>query len=242
MTDYIPPSEPNEFGLPIGLPVSDWKAAKTPQRDVLAGRFCRVEGLSADLHADDLFDGLALDGEGRNWAYLIARKPRDLESFRAWIAEIAAQKDPLFYAIIDLATGKAVGMASYMRINPPHGVIEVGSILYTPLLQRKPAATEAMYLMMRHVFEDLGYRRYEWKCNALNGPSRRAAERLGFTYEGTFRQNMVVHDRNRDTAWFSLLDAEWPDCKAALEAWLSPENFDEQGQQRQSLESLRNQA
>ena len=155
------------------------------------------------------------------------------------MAEASTKADPLLFALVDPATGKAVGHATYMRIEPAQRVIEVGNILYTRALQRTPAATEAMYLMARHAFEDLGYRRYEWKCNAFNAPSRAAAKRLGFTYEGLFRQHMIVKGRNRDTAWFSLLDSEWPHAKAAFEAWLSPDNFDAEGRQKARLEDLR---
>lgn len=164
----------------------------------------------------------------------------DEADFRDWLITRAASLDPLFYAIVDRASGRALGMASYLRITPEHGVIEVGYIWYSPELQRTAAATETMYLMARHVFEDLGYRRYEWKCNELNEPSRRAALRLGFTYEGVFRQHMVVKDHNRNTAWYSMLDSEWPAAKAAFEAWLRPENFDAQGRQLHGLADLRN--
>src|SRR5262245_30220492 len=157
-------------------------------------------------------------------------------SFDRHLAQKAESDDPLFFAIGDNTTARALGYASFMRIDPSHGVIEVGSILFTPALQRTAAATEAMYLMARHVFEDLGYRRYEWKCNAKNEPSRRAAVRLGFTFEGIFRQHMVVKGHNRDTAWYSMLDSEWPARKTAFERWLDPSNFDAQGQQRRALE------
>ena len=152
--------------------------------------------------------------------------------------ERARSEDPLFFAMLEKSSGDAVGYAAFMRIEPAHRVIEVGSILFTPRLQRTVGATEAMYLMARYVFEDLGYRRYEWKCNALNAPSRRAALRLGFTFEGIFRQHMIVKGRNRDTAWFSMLDSEWPKRKAAFERWLDPANFDANGRQRVSLSAL----
>ncbi len=149
--------------------------------------------------------------------------------------------DPIFFAIVDNATNLPVGQASYLRIEPAHRSIEVGHIIFTPALQRSPGATEAMYLMARHVFNDLGYRRYEWKCNALNQPSRRAALRLGFTFEGIFRQHMIVKGRNRDTAWFSMLDSEWPQLQSNLEQWLAPSNFDAAGRQRLSLSHLNGQ-
>jgi RimJ/RimL family protein N-acetyltransferase len=147
-------------------------------------------------------------------------------------------ENAVLFALVPADTGRAAGWASYMRIKPAHGVIEVGNVLFSPALQRTRASTEAMYLMARHVFEDLGYRRYEWKCNAKNEPSRRAALRLGFTFEGIFRQHMVTKDRNRDTAWFSMLDHEWPARKRAFEAWLDPANFDDQGKQRKSLTEI----
>ncbi len=159
-------------------------------------------------------------------------------AFDLHLQKAAVSEDPMFFAILDRASGAAVGYAAYMRIEPVHRVIEVGSILYTPQLQRTPLATEAMYLMARHVFEDLGYRRYEWKCNALNAPSRRAALRFGFTFEGIFRQHMIVKGRNRDTAWFSMLDSEWPARKANFERWLDPSNFGPDGRQKVSLSML----
>lgn len=162
----------------------------------------------------------------------------DFSTFDSQLRARAASEDPLFFAILDAQDGRAKGRASYMRIEPAHHCIEVGHIIYSPQLQRTPAATEAMYLMARYVFENLGYRRYEWKCDALNQPSRRAALRYGFQFEGTFRQHMIVKGRNRDTAWFAMLDREWPGRKRNFELWLSPENFDEAGRQRVSLSSL----
>jgi RimJ/RimL family protein N-acetyltransferase len=170
--------------------------------------------------------------------YLFEGPFPDRAAFDVHLQRMAASEDPMFFAILDRASGRAVGYASYMRIEPTHRVIEVGSILYTPVLQHTAGATEAMYLMARHVFEDLGYRRYEWKCNALNAPSRRAALRFGFTFEGIFRQHMVVKGRNRDTAWFSMLDSEWPARKASFERWLDPANFGPDGRQKISLSKL----
>lgn len=182
-------------------------------------------------HADSLWEAVRGPEHDDLWLYLFDGPFRDRASFDDALARKAASEDPLCYAIVDRAAGRAAGYAAYLRIEPAHRVIEVGGILFTPLLQRTRGATESMYLMARHAFEDLGYRRYEWKCDSRNQPSRRAAERLGFTFEGIFRQHMIVKGRNRDTAWFSMLDSEWPARKAAFERWLAPENFDAQGRQ-----------
>ena len=196
---------------------------------------CRLEPLDIDRHAEALFAATAADEGGRNWTYLSYGPFSTFASYRAWMSAHCLGDDPLFHAIVERTTGKAIGVASFMRIDPPAGSIEVGHLGYSPLLQRTPAATEAMYLMARHAFEDLRYRRYEWKCNALNEPSRRAALRLGFRFEGIFRQHMIIKGRNRDTAWYAMLDSEWPDRKAAFEQWLSPENFDAAGRQIRKL-------
>jgi RimJ/RimL family protein N-acetyltransferase len=201
------------------------------------GRFCRLEPLAL-VHAAALHDAHALDREARNWTYLPYGPFASPADYARWVEWAAAQEDPQFFAIAEATSARPVGVASYLRIEPAHGVIEVGHLAFSPLLQRTPAATEAMYLMMRRVFDELGYRRYEWKCDSLNAPSRRAAARLGFTYEGTFRQMHVVKGRNRDTAWFSLLDSEWPALRCAFERWLAPANFAAAGEQRQSLGAL----
>ena len=203
----------------------------------MTGRYCRVEPLDPERHAAQLHEANMRDASGRAWTYLAVGPFDTFTAYRQWIATVCLGDDPLFHAIIDAATRKPVGVASYMRIDCPNGVIEVGHLAYSPLLQRKPAATEAMYLMMKRVFE-LGYRRYEWKCNSLNAPSRAAAQRLGFSYEGVFRQAAVHKGRNRDTAWFSIIDSEWPSLRAAFERWLAPANFDQDGRQRVSLSSL----
>jgi RimJ/RimL family protein N-acetyltransferase len=204
----------------------------------MEGLFVRLEALRP-AHSDALFAANAEDSEGRNWAYLPYGPFAEKEPYRRWVADAASKPDPQFYTIFDRASGRAVGVASLMRMDPANGVIEVGHINYSPLLQRHPGGTEAMYLMMARAFDELGNRRYEWKCHALNQPSRRAAERLGFTFEGIFRQASVVKGRNRDTAWYSVIDSEWPAQKAAFEAWLAPENFDAAGRQRRSLADLR---
>jgi RimJ/RimL family protein N-acetyltransferase len=215
-----------------------WAPRPAPPRTVMEGRFCRLEPLDPARHARDLYAASELDAEGRNWTYLFVGPFAAFESYRAWLDEVAKADDPLFHAIVDRKTGKAVGVATFMRIDPPNGVIEVGNINYSPLLQRTPAATEAMFLMMGRVFDELGYRRYEWKCDTLNAPSRAAALRLGFRYEGLFRQAVVYKGRNRDTAWFSIIDGEWPALKRAYEQWLAPENFDAAGRQRRKLTEL----
>jgi RimJ/RimL family protein N-acetyltransferase len=222
--------------LPIGSPVPGWTTRPRPPRAVLEGRFCRLEPLSPDRHADALFDANALDREGRMWTYLFSEPYRDRTGYRAYLAHCALSEDPLFFAIVDSRLHHATGLSSYLRIEPAHGVIEVGHLAFSPLLQRTSAATEAMYLMMRQVFE-LGYRRYEWKCDSLNAASRRAAERLGFTFEGIFRQAIVYKGRNRDTAWYSIIDREWPAIDARFRRWLDPANFDAAGVQQTPLQN-----
>ncbi|HEX6818403.1 MAG TPA: GNAT family protein [Ktedonobacterales bacterium] len=230
-----------ETGLPIGEAVNP-APAKRPEPTTLTGQHVRLVPLDTAQHADDLFALTCVPGTEALWVYLFDGPYADKTSFRAALEAKAASTDPLFFAILDRTTGRAEGYASYMRIEPAHRVVEVGNVLFSPQLQRTPAATEAMYLMAKHAFEDLGYRRYEWKCDALNAPSRRAAQRLGFTFEGIFRAHLIVKGRNRDTAWFSMLDSEWPARKAAFERWLDPANFNEDGRQRISLSTLNTQA
>lgn len=229
----------NPFGQPIGFALPDWQTRPRPDRRVLEGRFASLEPLDVDRHGDDLWQAFAADDEGRCWTYMPFGPFATQAAFAAFLAGMSRGDDPVYYAILDLDGGRATGIASLMRIQPEHGVIEVGGIAYAPALQRTRAATEAMYLMMAHAFEDLGYRRYEWKCDTLNAPSRRAAERLGFGYDGLFEQAIVYKGRNRDTAWFSILDRDWPRVKRGFETWLSPENFDAGGAQRRSLEDCR---
>jgi RimJ/RimL family protein N-acetyltransferase len=231
--------EHNHLGQPVGLPVPGWSPRPKPPRTPMAGRFCTVEPLDPERHAADLFAANAEDREGRNWTYYPYGPFAALGDYRAWVENACADPNRLFHAIRDTALGKAVGVAAYINAQPAVGSVEVGSLVFSPLLQRRPAATEAMYLMMRRVFDELGYRRYEWKCDALNAPSRAAAERLGFQYEGLFRQATITRGRNRDTAWFSVIDGEWPALRAAFERWLDPANFDADGRQRQNLAGLR---
>ena len=211
----------------------NWKPVPTVAPVTLRGRTVTLEPLDAERHAAGLWQ--AVQGHDDLWTWLFDGPFATEAALRQSLEEKQAGKSAVFLAIIPNETAKAAGYASFMRIEPAHGVVEVGNILLSPILQRTTAATEAMYLMARHIFDDLAYRRYEWKCNAQNQPSRRAAQRLGFTYEGIFRQHLVVKDRNRDTAWFSMLDHEWPARKQAFESWLSPANFDESGNQRQPL-------
>ena len=203
----------------------------------MVGRYCRLERLDAAAHASDLHAVNRRDRDGRLWTYLPYGPFDTLGDFSAWLAAVAATTDPMFFAVIDAKTAKPVGVASYLRIDPQSGSIEVGHINYSPVLQRTPAATEAMFLMMERAF-DAGYRRYEWKCNALNAPSRAAALRLGLSFEGVFRQATVVKGRNRDTAWYAAIDAEWPRLRAAFSQWLAPDNFGQDARQRVSLRSL----
>lgn len=227
----------NELGQPAGRALPDWQAPALPARAALSGRSCAVVPLDAGEHAAPLFDAFSADRAGANWTYLPYGPFPDRDAFDAWLTEQAAQADPQFFAIVDAASGPASGLAAYMRMQPAMGVLELGHIHFAPRLQRTVAATEALFLLIDHAFA-LGYRRCEWKCNALNAASRRAALRLGFQYEGTFRQAAVIKGRNRDTAWFSLLDGEWPAIRPAYEAWLAPGNFAADGRQRCGLSEL----
>lgn len=227
----------NALDQPVGLPLPGWTPPPRPPRTALQGRYCRVELLDPERHAAQLHEANLRDASGRAWTYLFAGPFDTLAAYRQWLATACLGDDPLFHAIIDAATGKAVGVASFMRIDVNNGVIEVGNINYSPLLQRTPAATEAMYLMMKRVFE-LGYRRYEWKCDSLNASSRAAAQRLGFSYEGIFRQAVVYKGRSRDTAWYAMVDSEWPQLEQAYTRWLAPGNFDANGKQHQRLSDL----
>jgi RimJ/RimL family protein N-acetyltransferase len=220
-------------------PLVDSHPATRPERVTLEGRWVTLVPLEPNAHAKALYEGSNGDAARESvWTYLFDGPYASLDEFRANIEAKARSADPLFFAVIDNATGRAVGYQTFLRIDPPNRVIEVGNILYTPAIQRTAGATEAQYLFARYVFDELGYRRYEWKCNALNAPSRRAAERFGFTFEGIFRQHMIVKGRNRDTAWFAMLDSEWPARKAAYERWLAPDNFDSEGGQRLKLSAL----
>jgi RimJ/RimL family protein N-acetyltransferase len=221
-----------ESNEPLG-PLVDATPAPRPERITLNGSSVTLVPLDPAAHARDLFD--AVRGADHLWTYLFYGPFAEYASFRVHMDGLAASTDPLFFAIVDNTSGRAVGRAALMRIEPAHRVIEVGHVLYSPALQRTRGATEAMFLLARYVFDDLGYRRYEWKCDALNGASRAAALRLGFTDEGTFRQHLIVKGRNRDTAWFSMLDVEWPKRKRAFERWLSPANFDAGGRQLSPL-------
>ena len=216
MSRSVDTSPPKSEGL------ENWPVPARPTGVTLAGRFARLEKLDADIHAVDLFG--AYQGHDQVWDYLPYGPFHDFEDYKAWLQKTVEDSATLFYAIIDVASGKAVGVGSYLRIDPANGSIEVGHLNFSPLLQQTKAATEAMFLMMQWAF-DVGYRRYEWKCDASNLPSRRAAERLGFSYEGIFRQATIVKGRNRDTAWFACIDSEWPALRDAFHEWLSDENF-----------------
>jgi RimJ/RimL family protein N-acetyltransferase len=215
--------------------------APRPQRQTLQGRLVTLVPFDPATQAEALYQATHGREQEDQWRWMGDGPYPSLSAYQQAFARKAESSDPLFFAILDNVSGKPVGQAALMRIEPVHRVIEVGNIIFSPLLQRRPGATEAMYVMAKHVFEDLGYRRYEWKCNALNTPSRQAALRLGFIFEGIFRQHMIIKGRNRDTAWFSMLDSEWPRRKVNFEGWLAPENFGPDGQQRTSLSELNHQ-
>ena len=225
-------------GQPVGFPVPGWTPRPRPPRRPMAGRYCRLEPLDPARHGPDLFAANAAD-DGRMWTYLPVGPFDGEAAYRRWLESVAGGDDPLFHAVVDVAGGRAVGLCSYLRVDPPNGVIEIGHLQFSPRLQRTPAATEAMFLLIRRAFDELGYRRMEWKCDSLNAPSRAAAARLGFRFEGIFRQAVVYKGRNRDTAWYSIVDSEWPSRRAAGERWLEATNFDAAGRQIARLADLR---
>jgi RimJ/RimL family protein N-acetyltransferase len=223
----------------VNSDLSEWRGVPRPERRVLDGRFARIAPLAIVQHEAQLFESARAPGAEGRFAYLFDDVPADVAAFRTWMTWAIDTDDPLFFAVIDKATGRAEGRQALMRIDPAHGVIEIGHILWGPAIARTRVATEAFYLSAAYVFDLLGYRRFEWKCNDLNLPSKRAARRFGFTFEGVFRQHMVIKGQNRDTAWFSMTDAEWPPLKTSYQAWLADDNFDGDGRQRRSLEQCR---
>jgi RimJ/RimL family protein N-acetyltransferase len=227
----------NEWGQPVGPALPGFRTPPAPRRTTLEGRSCIVEPLDPERHAQALFDATVVGAPASQWTYLPYGPFDGFSAYRHWLSASAATHDPLFFAVIDRASQRAAGLASYLRITPSSASIEVGHLNFSPLLQRRCAATEAMYLMMRAAFE-LGYRRFEWKCDALNQPSRSAAQRLGFSFEGIFRQATVYKGRSRDTAWYAVIDADWPALRRAHESWLEPSNFDQEGRQRSRLSQL----
>lgn len=232
------PQRYNEFQQPIGPALPDWHARPHPSGISLQGQYCRLEHVDGARHGAQLYQAYAQAPDGRDWTYMMSGPFPDEASYLLHAQRLQASQDPLHYAVIDQASGRALGTLSLMRVDAAQGSIEVGHIAFSPLLKRTRIATEAHYLLMRHVFDELGYRRYEWKCDSLNAPSRQAAQRLGFQFEGIFRQAVVYRGRSRDTAWFSIIDSEWPDLRAAFERWLEASNFDAEGRQRQSLGKL----
>lgn len=240
-TPMPPPPSPNRAPptshQPLGASVPGWTPPPRPAKQPIGGRYCRLEPVEPQLHGPDLFAAQALDRAGAGWTYLPYGPFADLQSYLNWMQSTCLGTDPLFFAIVDQTTDCATGLASFLRIAPEAGSIEIGHLYFSPLLQRSRAATEAIALMLREAFA-LGYRRVEWKCNALNAASRRAAQRFGFSFEGLFRQAAVVKGRNRDTAWYSVIDAEWPALQAAFDAWLDPDNFAADGTQNRRLSDL----
>ena len=218
--------------------MSCWTPRQKPERVVLDGLYARLEPLDTERHGKELFSVSQVPDADDKFRWLAENPVDDEAAFLAWVKKSEASEDPLYFAVVDKASGKVAGRQTYMRIDTQNGVIEIGNIYRGPLIARKRAATEALYLFMRHAFADLGYRRFEWKCNNDNEPSKRAALRFGFTFEGVFRQHLIVKGLNRDTAWFSIIDKEWPALEKAYEAWLAPENFDADGQQRRKLETF----
>ncbi len=227
----------NAYAQPIGAPVPDWTPPPVPPREVMSGRYCELRPLDPRV-ADALFGAFSLDDDDREWTYLPYGPFAGRDEFRAWVESAAVSPDYSLFTIHSGHDRVPAGIAGYLRIMPASGSIEIGHLRYSRLLTRTRASTEAMYLMMKRAF-DLGYRRYEWKCDALNEPSRRAAMRLGFSFEGIFRQATVYKGRTRDTAWFSVIDREWPTLRRAFELWLDPANFDGEGRQKQPLRNVR---
>lgn len=228
----------NQFGQPVGDALPDWQPRPWPERVTLEGRLCRLEPLQV-RHASALFAAYSLSPDTRSWTWLAREPDNSVEAFTHWVESISALQDPIHFAVIDKQTNAPVGSLALMRIDARNGVMEVGSVHFSSLMTRTPLSTEAQWLLMRYTFDTLGYRRYEWKCNSLNEPSRLAAARLGFQYEGRFRQALVAKGHNRDTDWFSVIDKEWPVLDRAFRQWLSADNFTTDGKQLNTLESYR---
>jgi RimJ/RimL family protein N-acetyltransferase len=219
--------------------LSNWQPRPRPERRVMEGRYVRLEPLDAARHGEELFIASTVEDAPQRFRWLPELPPASREAFAPWLATAEASPDPMYFAVIDRATGRVGGRQTLMRIEPRHGTVEIGHIYWGPLISRRPASTEAFYLCARHVFDELGYRRFEWKCNNRNTASKNAALRYGMAHEGVFRQHMVVKGENRDTAWYSMLDAEWPAARRAMERWLDPQNFDPSGSQIRRLEDIR---
>ena len=222
--------------------LSQWKPRQRPERKVLEALHVRLEPLEAGRHGDGLFEASSVPDAAGRFAWLPDSPPQSRADFQPWLDKAAASEDPLFFAVVDKASRKVAGRQTLMRIDPANGAIEIGNIYWGPLVSRKPAATEAQFLFAEYVFDTLGYRRYEWKCNNRNEPSKRAAERFGFKFEGVFRQHMIVKGENRDTAWYSIIDSEWAALRRAYRGWLDPSNFDSEGNQKRRLEDFRQEA
>ncbi|MCB5189937.1 GNAT family N-acetyltransferase [Methylobacillus arboreus] len=227
----------NKYGQPVGRSLPDWQPRPFPPHTILKGRYCWLEPID-DRHAESLFAAYHQAPDARDWTYIPLDRPDNPGDCQAYVASLKSSVDPQHYAIVDPLSGKALGTLALMRISPAVGSVEVGFVVYSPLLQKSTAATEAQFLLMQYAFETLGYRRYEWKCDSLNAPSKAAALRLGFTFEGIFRQAVVYKGRNRDTAWFSIIDSEWPGLAQVYRQWLSPDNFDASGKQHQRLQDF----
>ena len=219
--------------------LKDWQPRPRPEREPLEGRYVRLEALSAAQHGDGLYEASSVPDAGERFRYLPDYPPESRAAFQPWLDKAEASQDPLFFTVIDKASGRIAGRQTLMRIDAANGVIEIGNIYWGPLVSRKPAATEAHFLFMQYAFDGLGYRRWEWKCNNANEPSKRAAERFGFSFEGVFRQHMIVKGKNRDTAWYSIIDGEWPHLKQAYQEWLDPANFGSDGKQKRRLQDIR---
>ena len=219
--------------------LTEWEGCERPHRKIFEGRYVRLEPLDVTEHGDGLYEAAIAGDSDERFRWLMETTPSSREAFQPWLETVAASEDPMYFTVIDLGTGKVGGRQTMMRMNPEHGVAEIGHIHWGPLIQKTPATTEAFYLFASHLFDELGYRRFEWKCNNRNEASKDAALRYGMTAEGVFRQSLVIKGENRDTAWFSLLDYEWPKAGEAMRQWLDPSNFDDDGRQIRRLEEIR---
>lgn len=221
----------NQFGQILGNLIENWIPCQKPTPAIIQGKYCLLEPIEIDKHAVKLFDVLAIDNQGESWTYLPYGPFDTFNEFKNWLIKTMSDNNVLLYAVLNKKTYGPIGISGYLRMDPEHGVIEIGHLHFSKLLKQTSLATEVIYLMLQHAFDKYGYRRCEWKCNDLNGPSRQAAKRFGFTFEGIFRQNYIFKNRNRNTAWFSIIDNEWPLLKIKFEKWLDPNNFDISGQQ-----------